>query len=492
MTPPSTAAGRTGSQAALLAVLMPAVLVTVVASDMVNLVLPSIGTQFGSSEAELAWVVTGFLLVFAVGIPVYGRISDRVSLRRLFAFALLTYAAGSLVCALAPDLLVLVLGRIVTGVGAAAIPVLSVVAVTRLVPADRRGAAFGVISAASGIGTAAGPAIGGGVGQFFGWPALFWLMLVAALVLLPAALRVLPGETPAGAARFDLLGGALLGLGAGLLLFGITQTQTAGLGAAPSWGSLAAAAAALALFGWRTMHAAHPFVPPALFANRVFRAAVVIVLLAMVVNLGGLVLVPLLVVDVNGLSPGAGALVMVPAGLAVALVSPLIGRLADRAGVRPLVVAGLAAIGASALFLSAFAGGASVVPAGVGILGISVGFILVLAPLITAASGALPPGEVGVGMGILQGAQFLGAGAGPALFGALVTARQHGGGALNPLHTGQEAAAFSDAFLAMAAVTVLALAVAARIRPAPPAAAPSAGTDEAARPAPGETAPRTP
>jgi DHA2 family metal-tetracycline-proton antiporter-like MFS transporter len=164
---------RTGSGPALLAVLMPALLATVVASDMVNLMLPSIGAEFGASEAELAWVVTGFLLMFSVGIPFYGRISDRVSLRFLFTFALLTYAAGSLICALAPALPVLVLGRIVTGVGAAAIPVLSIIAVTRLLPVDRRGTGIGVVSAAAGIGTAAGPAVGGGIGQFLGWPALF-------------------------------------------------------------------------------------------------------------------------------------------------------------------------------------------------------------------------------------------------------------------------------------------------------------------------------
>jgi DHA2 family metal-tetracycline-proton antiporter-like MFS transporter/DHA2 family florfenicol/chloramphenicol resistance protein-like MFS transporter len=418
--------------------------------------------------------------MFSVGVPLYGRISDRVSLRRLFGFGLLTYAAGSLICALAPDLLVLVLGRIVMGVGAAAIPVLSIIAVTRLMPVNKRGMGIGVVSAATGIGTAAGPAIGGGIGQFLGWPALFWLMLAVALVLLPAALRVLPGEPPAGADRFDLLGGILLGLGAGLVLFGITQAQVAGIAAPSSWVSLVVAVVAIALFGWRTVRVAQPFVPPALFTNRVYRAAVGVAFLAMIVNLGALVFVPLLVVDVNGLAPGAGALVMIPAGVAVAVLSPLIGRLADRIGTRPLVSTGLAVMGLFALFLSTFAGGTSVIPASVGILGLSVGFIFVMTPIISAAASALPAGQVGVGLGILQGAQFLGAGAGPALFGVLVTARQQGGsGAINPLYTGHEGAAFSDAFLAMAVVVVLALIVAFRMRPAAaPAATPSRDADK--------------
>jgi DHA2 family metal-tetracycline-proton antiporter-like MFS transporter len=463
MTPTSTTPEQTGSGLALLSVLMPALLITVVASDMVNLMLPSIGVEFAASEAELAWVVTGFLLMFSVGIPFYGRVSDRVSLRRLFAFALLTYAAGSLICALAPDLLVLVLGRIVTGMGGAAIPVLSIIAVTRLMPAERRGMGIGVVSAAAGIGTAAGPAIGGGIGELLGWSALFWLMLAVALALLPAAWRVLPGEPPAGAGRFDLPGGLLLGLGAGLILFGITQAQVAGIAAPSSWVSLVVAVAAIALFGWRTVRVAQPFVPPALFANRVYRAAVVVAFLAMLVNLGALVFVPLLLVDVNCLAPGGGALVMIPAGVAVAVLSPFIGRLADRIGTRPLVLTGLTVMCLFALFLSTVTG---VIPAGVGILGFSVGFILVITPIISAAASALPADQVGVGLGILQGAQFLGAGTGPALFGVLVTARQQSGsGAINPLYAAHEGAAFSDAFLAMAAVAVLALIVALRMRP---------------------------
>ncbi|MFI7640815.1 MFS transporter [Nonomuraea sp. NPDC049400] len=467
MTTTSIRTGRTGSALALLAVLMPAMLATVIASDMVNLMLPSIGEEFGASEAELAWVVTGFLLMFSVGIPFYGRISDRVSLRRLFCFALVTYAAGSLISALAPGLPVLVLGRIVMGVGAAGLPVLSIIAVTRLMPEDKRGMGIGVVSAATGIGTAAGPAIGGGIGQFLGWPALFWMMLVVSLALVPAAWRVLPGERPAGAGRFDLPGGILLGLGAGLILFGITQAQVAGVATPSSWVSLVVAVVAFVLFGWRTVRLADPFVPPTLFAGPVYRAAVVVAFLAMVVNLGGMVFVPLLVVDVNGLEPGAGALVMVPAGVAVAVLSPLIGRLADRIATRLLVLPGLVAMGLFSLFLSTFAGGSSAIPAGLGILGLSVGFFFVLTPIISAAARALPPDQAGAGLGILQGAQFLGAGTGPALLGVLVTARQQtGADAFNPLHAGQDGAAYSDAFLAMAVIVVLAVFAAFRMRPA--------------------------
>ncbi|MFM9441700.1 MFS transporter [Streptomyces acidiscabies] len=475
MTSTSTTTERTRSDLALLALLMPAILVTVTASDMVNLMLPTIGEEFGASEAELAWVVTGFLLMFSVGIPLYGRISDRVGLRRLFCVALLTYAGGSLICALSPNLAVLVTGRIVTGIGAAAIPVLAIIAVTRLLPPEKRTMGIGVVSAGAGVGTAAGPTVGGGVGELLGWPALFWIMLVVSLLLLPAAWRVLPDEAPAGGGRIDVPGGILLGAGAGLVLFGMTQAQVSGFSAPLAWGSLVIAVTSLALFGRRTVSVEEPFVPPALFTNRVYRTGLFVVFLAMTVNLGGLVFVPLLLVEVNDLTPGEGALVMIPAGVATALVSPLIGRLANRVGTRTMVLTGLTLIGLSSLALSSFTDGSSVIPAGAGILGISIGFIFVMTTIIGAVAGELPPEQAGVGIGILQGAQFLGAGTGPAVFGVLVSARQQSGSdAVNPLYSGQDGAPYSDVFLAMAVVVVLTLAVASRMRPTRTPAAPEA------------------
>ncbi|GAA3197681.1 MULTISPECIES: MFS transporter [Streptomyces] len=484
MSSPSTTTGRTGPGTALLAVVMPAVLVTVAASDMVNLMLPRIQADFGASEAELAWVVTGFLLVFSVGIPLYGRLSDRVALRRLFAFALLAYAAGNLICAIAPSLPVLVAGRIVTGAGGAGVPVLSVIAVTRLLPAERRGAGIGVASAGAGIGAAVGPALGGWLGQWLGWPSLFRLLCVAALVLLPAAWRVLPDERPVGEGRLDLPGGLLLGAGTGLALFGMTRAQVAGFGAPTAWGALLAGGVTLAFFGWRTGRVEQPFVPPALLRDRTYRTAVLVVVLAMAVNLGGLVFVPLVLVEVNGLTPGEGAFVMIPAGVAVALVSPLIGRLSGRVGARGPVLTGIALMGTSALALSAFTGGASALPAGAGILGIGLGFILVITTVIGAVASHLPAERTGAGIGILQGAQFLGAGAGPAVFGVLVAARrQSGAAALNPLFSGHHGAAYSDVFLAMAAVALLTLLLASRLRPAAASApAPQTASPRASSP----------
>jgi MFS family permease len=267
---------------------------------------------------------------------------------------------------------------------------------------------------------------------------------------------VLPNGGSVDERRFDLAGGVLLGLGAGLFLFGITQGQGAGFASASSWGSFLGAALALASFVWRINGVSHPFVSPELFKNLPYVAAVVVGFFSMLANLSALVFVPLLVVEVNDLSPGAAGLVLTPAAVALAILSPLTGRLSDRVGVRPPIVAGLVIMGFSTLFISTFAGGSPVMIA-VGLVGVSMGFAFVQSPANNAAANALPDSEVGGGMGIFAGAFFLGAGTGPALIGAFLAARGEAGfSAINPLYT-LDAAPFSDAFLAMIPALIVAL-----------------------------------
>lgn len=450
----------------LMTVLVPAMLLIPVAADMVSLVLPLISDQFAASTGQVAWVVTGFLLMCAVGIPIYGRVADQFSLRLLFTIALSVFALGSLACALAPSLLVLVGGRVVMGMGGAAIPVLAIVAASRLLPSGQTAIGIGLLGAAGGAGTAAGPAVGGMLGQVWGWPALFWLMAAVSALLVPAVRATIRDTAPAGGRRFDLVGGLMLGAGVGMVLLGLTQVESAGFNA-PSWASMLTGVVLAALFVWRNRTASDPFVPPSLFGNRGYVAAVTVIFLAMVVNLATLVLVPLLVIDVNGLTPGQGSLVMIPGGLALAVTSPIAGRLVTRgANEGAVALVGLTAIGLATIFMSTMGAGAAPAYAGIAIFALGLGFALVVTPVTSAVSRLLPSEQVGVGVGIFQGAQFLGAGVGPAVFGAFLAARSAGQPeALNPLHSG-DAAVHSDAFLALATVTLLAVVAAVRLRAA--------------------------
>ena len=431
-------------------VISAAVFVVVANGGMVNVAIPTIGEDYGTSEAQTSWVITAYLLVFAVGIPLYGRLADIYSLKKAFAVGLAAFAAGSLACALAPSLLLLVGGRIVQAAGAGAIPALASASVAKLLPPGERGGALGLISSSVGIGAAVGPVAGGALVQFAGWHALFYGTLTLGLVLLVGALYVLPDSRAADTGKsFDLPGGLLLAAGAGLALFGVTEGQVAGFASPLSWGSFVVSAAAIGAFWWRISHFAEPFVSPRLFGNRAYVTCAAVGFFAMFANLAAVIFVPLLISDVNSLSAGVAGLVLAPGAVAVAILSPLAGRLSDRFTPRPLVLSGVCVMLVSTLALSTFGVGASPLVVAAGMLGLGIGFSGLNSPNTNAAAATLPDAEIGVGLGIYQMMFFLGGGFGPALLGAfLAFRRETSTAALNPFYD-LGATPFSDAFLVM-------------------------------------------
>jgi DHA2 family metal-tetracycline-proton antiporter-like MFS transporter len=457
----------------LLAVVLSAILISVLNQTFTNVVVPDIQRDYGVSQGQAGWVITGYLLVFAVGIPLYGRIADLYSLRRVFSLGLLVLAVGSLVCALAPTLPILVAGRIVQATGAAAIPALGFASVAKSLPPGERGMALGLISSSVGVGAAVGPVVGGFVAGFTGWQVLFFLTLVLGLVLIPGALRVLPGAAENGDAptgflaalhHFDVPGGLSLALAAGFALFGVTEGQVLGFGSPVVWGSFALALVSAVFFAWRIRHAPEPFVSPGLFRNRAFVATAVVGFFMMFANVGSLVLAPLLLSEVNGLSAAGIGLVLAPGAAAVAVLSPVAGRLSDRFGSRLLVRVGLVVFALSTLFISTVSVGGSPVVVAAGLLGQGIGFSAINSPNANAAAAVLSRAESGVGLGIYQMLFFLGAGFGPAIGATFLALRQNAGaGTLNPLYAA-DAAAYSDAFLLLAVAVLVALVASSGLR----------------------------
>lgn len=449
----------------LLGVLLVSVAVAVLANSMVLVLVPEIGRDFAASPGGLAWVVTAFSLTFAVTTPLYGRVADVFGVRRVFAFGLAVFIAGSLLAGLAPDIGWHLVGRVLQGGGSAAVPALGSVAIARALPPGRRGFGFGIVGTGVGAGQALGPPLAGFVAEVAGWR---WPFLGAALLITPLlflAPRVLPDGRPDADAtwrRIDLIGGVLLGAAVGLGLFGLTRGQQVGFGAVSSWGAALAAVLLAAGFVVRIRRTPRPFVPPALLTHGPFVNAVGVGFLAMFGYLGTILLVPLLIATVNGLGVGQVGLVLLPGALAVAVLSSPAGRLSDRLGPRRLVGIGLGILVAAALTLSTAAGGSAFVLSGV-TFALGVGLASITSPLINAVAAAVPSEHAGVGLGLYQGAFFLGGGTGAAVLGTVLAARTGAGsGSWNPLHDGA-GGAFSDALLVVGGVLVVAILLSRRL-----------------------------
>lgn len=449
----------------LMAIMALAVFVSVLNNTMVIVAIPLMSQDLNIPGGQTGWIVTGYSLVFAVGIPIYGRISDFYNLRQTFSLALVVFAAGSLICALAPGFAVLIIGRALQAAGSAAIPALAFASVAKIFSPGGRGTAFGILSSSVGVGAAAGPILGGLGISIGGWRVLFYGTFFLVVILFLAALYELPhtdSEAPeSGAVRsLDLPGGLLLAATAGLALFGITGVQQAGLTSPLSWGPALLAVSAAIAFSTHIRRATEPFASPELFRNRTFLAASSVALLTQFAYIGGgLFLTPLLLAGQSGLSALSTGLVLAPGAAAVAVLSPFAGRLSDRIGPRTVLMASLTILFLGILFVAFFAVGASAYIVALGLLSMGMGYAGITSPAANAASATLSEETAGVSLGIYQLFFFLGAGTGTAILGAFLAARQAAqAGALDPLYSpASSTAPFSEAFLLAGLAVLLAL-----------------------------------
>lgn len=465
-----TAALRVPTPRGLLAVLAASITLMLLASMMVNAIVPVIARDIGASVSQAVWMISGNLLTLAVGVALGGSATDVFGVRRSYLLGMAAFAIGAAVCTIAPNFLTFIVGRVLQGAGEGVLPAVASASVTRLLPPGQRGPALGFIFAGVGIGATSGPIVGGLADELGGWRAPFGGTLLIALLLMLVGHRVLPSLRSPQRRHFDLRGGILLTATIGLALLAVTTGQSMGFATVPVLFLCAGAVFCGLLLAWRVRTADEPLFQPRLFVNAGFVAAAVIGFGAQLTNVTSNVLIPLLAGRVGSLSSGEIALVLTPGPLMMVVVSPLAGRLGDRFGPKPLIVTGLTIMLGAMLWLSATAAGNKPVLLAIGVLLLGIGFSAMNAPLTDIAARALDQRDLGTGVGIYQACFFLGGAVGPALVGPFLD--RHAAGltsVINPLHIATVVPAYSNVFLLVATVVLGALLVAAMLSPRPAA-----------------------
>ena len=451
---------RSQQQLTLLVVCM-ALFFNVLNGTMVNIALPAIGRDFGIEPARLGWIATGYLLVFGVAVPFYGRLADRFGARRLFVIGLCIYSFSSLACAIAPSYSFLLAGRIAQACGAASIAGLGMAIISGVYPPERRGTALGYVSATVGSGAAVGPIVGGTITGLLNWHAMFLLSALSGLIV-PIAMRVLPPSERRPGEGIDLLGGVLLGLGVGGALLAATEGARGDITAPVVLGAAAVSFVSFVLLVLRQRLTTSPFVPRELLHNGQFVALVIVSFCAMTANVATFVSLPLLLNRDYNLSEVQIGFVLLPNALAVATLGPVAGRLVDRIGGRLPLRVGLVVILVAQVAFSSIGVGNAVwfVSLLAGVQG--VGFALMNSPIATMVSLVAGRDRQSSGLSMNSMAFFLGGGFGTAMLTAILTLRESATSAINPLY-GRDAIPYSDAFLVFTVPLLLALALSLRL-----------------------------
>lgn len=288
---------------------------------MFNIVLPEISKDFQLSFSQVSWVASIYMLIYAIGSVIYGKLADTYKLKNLLTIGLLIFFVGSVVGLSAQAYWMVLLGRILQASGAAVIPATAMIIPVRYFPAEKRGRALGVTATGLAIGNAIGPVISALMVSVFHWRWLFFIPLII-LITLPLYRKYLGDEQGRGA-RIDWLGGGLLAGTVALLLLALTQSKwLLGLGSLLF----------LLLFIIRIRSAKEPFVQPRLFRNKGYTIGLIVGMLVMSVGYSLPFLTPQLLADVNGLAPGWIGFIMVPGAVITAFLGGRGGKLADTRG----------------------------------------------------------------------------------------------------------------------------------------------------------------
>jgi DHA2 family lincomycin resistance protein-like MFS transporter len=329
----------------IIALLMISAFVVLLNEMMLGVALPTLIADFGITPGAGQWVTTGYLLTLAVLIPATGFIMRRYHLRAIFLGALSLFTVGTAIAAAAPGIEILLAGRIVQAAGTAVFVPLLMTTTMRLAPAARRGRLMALATAVPAVAPAVGPALSGVVLSGLSWRWLFIMMLpiaVAALALGAVKLRNITTPEPV---TLDVLSLLLSAIGFGALVYGLASIGEAAAGHAPVPPHLpiALGLAGVAAFVRRQIvlqRGAGAFLDMRIFRAKSFSAPLLVMLVIAFNGFGTLVVLPLVLTDVTGLSTFALGLFLVPGGAVISIVSALGGRVYDRFGPRPLAVPG--------------------------------------------------------------------------------------------------------------------------------------------------------
>lgn len=422
---PAVQAGRTPTVVRLLVL---ATFVVILNETIMINAIPRLMDSLRITEQSAQWVSTAFMLTMAAVIPITGWFLQRVTTRQAYATAMGVFLAGTVLSAVAPSFEVLLLGRIVQAAGTAVMMPLLMTTLMIVVPEHDRGRVMGNVTLAISVAPALGPAVAGLILQVGSWRLLFVVVLpIAALVTLFGLRKVDNiGDPQVSSIDWLSVGVAALGFGGlvyGLSLFGDSDSDgRVGLGI----GITIAGVAAIAVFVIRQLRLQRTGVPLMdlrTLGHRTYSLSLVLMSIGFLAMLGSMILLPLYLQNLRGLSPLETGLLVMPGGLLMGLLGPTIGKVFDRFGSRPLVLPG--SIG-MVLALGGFTQVSMTMPFWQ-VLGLHALLMVSLAatftPVFTLGMGGLPPHLYSHGSSMLGTLQQVAAAFGTALVVTVMSAR---------------------------------------------------------------------
>jgi len=384
--------GRFAYKWVSLAVVLGGTIMTLIDATVVNVAVPTLQSSFHArSYNDISWVVTAYLLAQGAVIPVTGWVTDRFGTKRVYLITLFLFTAASALCGLAWNLPVLVLFRILQGVGGGMIMPIGMTIILRAVGPSQMGRVMGIFGVPMLLAPAVGPVLGGWLVQDYSWRLIFYINVPIGVVALTAAYRLLRETPHSRSMRLDWIG-FLTGTPAVVaLMYGVDRSSELGWGSPLVVSMLAISAVLFTAFVRRQRVAAEPLLHLELFRDTTFRASIILGFFLVTALFGAMVLLPLYLQQVHGYDAISTGLLLMPQAVTAAVFMPLGGYLTDRIGPRPVVIFGLITLVIGGVMLAQIHVDTPVtfIVAALALRGMSMGFAMM--PGMSAGLARIPP-----------------------------------------------------------------------------------------------------
>lgn len=333
--------GLTSKQKVTLIVLILGSFVTVLNQTVVTPALPPIMLEMGIDASTAQWLTTGFTLVNAIMIPITAFLIDRFTTRSLFIFSMSVFALGSLLCGLAPNFPLLLVGRLAQAAGAGILMPMVMTVLMLMFPVERRGTAMGMFGVVIAFGPAIGPTVAGLVIDHLSWRDLFVAIAVFAAIVIVVTPFVLERQKPnSQGVTLDKPSLIMSTLGFGTLLYGFSVIGSSGISAEALISSIIGAII-LIFFFRRQLSMEKPMLNVRVLKNHRFLMGTIIGMLVQASLLSAGILMPIYLQSLMGYSATVSGLVLMPGAILMGIMGPIAGRLFDKHGPRALSLVGM-------------------------------------------------------------------------------------------------------------------------------------------------------
>ena len=416
--------GKGITRGKILAAMLFGMFIAILNQTLLNVALPKINTEFNISASTGQWLMTGFMLVNGILIPISAFLFNKYSYRKLFIIGLALFTLGSLVCAISFNFPIMMSGRILQAIGAGILMPLGSNVIVTIFPPEKRGVAMGTMGIAMILAPAIGPTLSGYIVQNYHWNVMFYGMFFIGIIAIVIGLFWFKLYQSTTNPKADIPGIIYSTIGFGSLLYGFSEAGNKGWGSTEIVTMFIVGTVFIIFFILRELRMKAPMLNLEVLKYPTYTLTTIINMIVMMSLYGGMILLPLYLQNLRGFSALDSGLLLLPGALVMGALGPVAGKLLDTIGIKPLAIFGIGIMTYATWELSKLNMDTTYLHIMWIYIVRSFGMAFVMMPIITAGMNALPPRLISHGNAFVNTMRQLAGSIGTAILVTVMTTQQ--------------------------------------------------------------------